>query len=196
MAIERTPERLIFYAFDLLYLNGIEVRNEPLIDRRSRLQVVVGEHDPAFSVQFSEHVIGSGPEFFDIACAAELEGIVSKKITSRYCSGRSKAWLKSKAFVESEFVVIGYKRAKGRSCALLARNTDEGLQYAGSAFVTLLELERELFWRTIETLQAPGPSTPANVRAAAWVRPELQVTAKHLRCSEDLRHATLSGLDL
>jgi bifunctional non-homologous end joining protein LigD len=94
-AIARTPERLIFYAFDLLWLDGEDLRDEPLIDRRSRLRELVGQHDPEFRIQFSEHVVGGGPEFFDIACAAELEGIVSKKVTSRYCSGRSKAWLKT-----------------------------------------------------------------------------------------------------
>lgn len=193
LAIERKPERLIFYAFDLLLLDGEDLRQEPLIDRRERLRGLIGEHDPGYRLQFSEHVIGGGPEFFDVACGAELEGIVSKKITSRYCSGRSKAWLKAKAFVTSEFVVIGYKRDKERSCALLARETGEGLHYAGSAFVTLSDADRERFWRTMEKLETIRPPIALNV-AGCWVKPQLRVSAKHLRCSGKLRHATLRGI--
>jgi ATP-dependent DNA ligase len=139
-------------------------------------------------------VVGGGPEFFDVACGAELEGIVSKKVTSRYCSGRSKAWLKSKAFVEGEFVVIGYKREKDRSLALLARETEEGLEFAGGAFVTLSDQERERFWRAAERLSTDKPAVTAELRGASWVRPDMWVTAKYLRCSGKLRHATLSGL--
>jgi DNA ligase D-like protein (predicted ligase) len=190
-AIERAPEKLILYAFDLLHLDAKDVRNEPLIDRRSRLQELIGEHDPTSRIQFSEHVIGGGPEFFDVACGAELEGIVSKKITSRYSSGRSKAWLKAKAFVDGEFVVIGYRREKDRSVALLARETDGGLQYAGGAFVTLSDEERERFWRATERLASDKPSLLTDIRGASWLRPGIRVRAKHLRCSGKLRHATL-----
>jgi bifunctional non-homologous end joining protein LigD len=197
LALNRSPEKLIFYAFDLLHLDGRDLRNGTVVDRRQRLHELVGEHDPTSRIQFSEHVIGGGPEFFDVACSAELEGIVSKKLASRYCSGRSTAWRKTKAFVEGEFVVIGHKRDKDRSVALLARETAEGLEYAGSAFVTLSDAQRELFWRSVERLTTDGPAAPAgSLSGASWVKPEMRVTAKHLRCSGKLRHATLRGLEL
>jgi DNA ligase D-like protein (predicted ligase) len=193
-AIERHPERLIFYAFDLLHLDGDDLRQEPLLDRRSRLRDLTGEHHPVSRIQFSEHVVGGGPEFFQAACAAELEGIVSKKVTSRYCSCRSKAWLKTKAFTEGEFMVIGYKREKDRSIALLAREVDQTLEYAGGAFVTLSDQERERFWRTTERLASDTPATDIAVAGASWLRPEMRVRAKHLRCSGKLRHATLRDM--
>jgi bifunctional non-homologous end joining protein LigD len=194
LAIEREPERLIFYAFDLLHLDSEDLRNEPLLDRRSRLRGLIGRHDPGFRVQFSDGVIGGGPEFFDVACAAELEGIVSKKASSRYVSGRSKAWRKTKAFIEGEFVVIGHKRDRERMVALLARETGTGLEYAGSAWVTLGDIERERFWRTMQRLESSRPYVPAGVQGVTWVRPEQRVCAKHLRCSGKLRHATLGAL--
>lgn len=88
-ALKHGPQRLIFYAFDLLFLDGSDVRSETLIDRRSRLRDLVGAHDPSFRIQFSEHVVGSGAEFFQQTCGMELEGVVSKKATSRYFSGRT-----------------------------------------------------------------------------------------------------------
>jgi len=133
LTIERQPHKLIFYAFDLLQIDGRDLREEPVIDRRERLRELIGDHGPDFRIQFSDHVIGGGPEFFQVACAAELEGIVSKKLASCYRSGRSKAWVKTKAFVEDEFVVVGYKREKDRSVALLGREDADGLKYAGGA---------------------------------------------------------------
>lgn len=190
-AIEQTPERLIFYAFGLLLLNGRDLRNETVLDRRSELRELIGEHGPSYRLQFSEHVIGGGPDFVDVACGAELEAIVSKKAASRYCSGRTKAWLKIKAFVESEFVVIGYKREKNRSVALFAREVDHGLEYAGSAFVTLSDEQRQRFWRSRECLGADQAAVPVeNLRGASWVRPLVRVRAKHLCCSGKLRHGT------
>jgi DNA ligase D-like protein (predicted ligase) len=191
-AISRTPERLIFYAFDLMMLDGSDLRHQTVLNRRSRLQELTGEHDPGSRIQFSEHVIGCGPEFFQRTCAMELEGIVSKKVTSRYCSGRSRAWLKTKAFVEEEFVVVGCDRNEGGPpFALLASELNGSLEYVGSAFVTLEESQRELFWRTVERLGTKKPAIAVQSRTASWVRPELRVRAKHLRCSGKLRHATL-----
>lgn len=196
LAIEREPERLIFYAFDLLHIDGADLCAEPLIDRRSRLQELIGEHDPSSRIQFCEHVIGGGPEFCRHACEMELEGIVSKNVNSRYRSGRSKSWLKTKAFVESEFVVLGYQENRGTPpCALLAEEQDWGLDYAGSAFVTLSGHDRERFWRTMERLHCTAPAAEGlKARAAAWVRPELRVRVKHLRCSGKLRHATIKSV--
>ena len=124
----------------------------------------------------------------------ELEGIVSKLITSRYISGRSKAWRKTKAFVEGEFVVIGHKRDKDRPVALLARETEAGLKYAGSAWVTLSREDGERFWRSVQRLETNEPAAAVKLQRAFWIRPELLVRAKHLRCSGELRHATLRAL--
>jgi DNA ligase D-like protein (predicted ligase) len=191
-AIKVSPERLIYYAFDLLYLDGEDRRRETVLDRRSRLRELVGQHDPSSRIQFSEHLVGAGPEFFKQACSMELEGIVSKKVTSRYCSGRSRAWLKTKAFIQDEFVVLGFDRNQcGPALALLAREHPEGALYAGSAFITLDAVKSELFWRAMERLATPKPALAIANAKATWVRPELRVKAKHLRCSGKLRHASL-----
>ena len=147
-SMERQPERLVFMAFDLLHLNGQELRQEPLMERRLRLQELVGCNDPSCCMQFSDHVIGNGADLFEAADAMRLEGIVSKKLHGRYRSGRSRDWLKIKCFAEAEFEVIGVQRSPGRPpTALLAHEGAGELVYAGGAMITLSESERDRFWR-------------------------------------------------
>src|SRR3546814_3541715 len=81
-----------------------------------------------------------------------LEGIVSRRVDSKYRSGRTTSWLKIKCFAEEIFTVIGVERTKGPTMALLARETDAGLEYAGSAMLTLVESERESFWQRSEAI--------------------------------------------
>lgn len=122
----------------------------------------------------------------------DLEGIVSKKLNSRYVGGRTRSWLKCKAYAEDDFVVVGFEQTKGPACALLARETEQGLEYAGSAFVTLGGDERERFWRRMDQLSIERPAVAiVRRKRARWVSPGLRVRAKFLRGEEQLRHATL-----
>jgi ATP-dependent DNA ligase len=116
-----------------------------------------------------------------------LEGIVSKKVSSRYRSGRSRSWLKVKCWAEDEFVVTGVEPAKaGPAMAILARETGNVLKPAGAAAVTLAGAERERFWRAVENLPLKGtPNEP---------RHQLKVRARFLKGGDKLRHATLRGL--
>ncbi len=97
-AIARAPERLIFMAFDLLHLNGRDLLREPLEGRRGWLQQALGECGAQRPIQFSAHIEGGGPDFFQAVDAMGLEGMVSKKRGSRYRSGSSKSWLNIKTF--------------------------------------------------------------------------------------------------
>jgi DNA ligase D-like protein (predicted ligase) len=195
-AMEREPERLVFMAFDLLHLNGASLRAEPLINRRRRLQELVGCHDPRCRIQYSEHVLGNGAALFEAADSLGLEGIVSKKLSSCYRSGRSRSWLKVKCFADAEFVVIGVQRVDGGpAMALLAEEEAGALVYAGSAAVTLGGADRARFWQSVEQLATEHPPVP-NTRSttAAWLQPALRVRARYLKGSDKLRHATLCGL--
>jgi DNA ligase D-like protein (predicted ligase) len=195
-AMERRPETLVFMAFDLLHLNGRDLRQEPLIERRLRLQVLVGCNDPSCRIQFSDHVIGNGADLFEAADAIGLEGIVSKKSRSRYRTGRSGHWLKIKCFAEAEFVVIGVEWSAGRPpTALLAREEDGQLVYAGGAMVTLGACGRDDFWRAVERLSANAPPVPGlKASAGKWLTPKMRVRARYLKGSDKLRHATLKEL--
>ena len=194
-AITSFPERLVFYAFDLLMLSGEDIRREPLIDRRERLRDLVGEHDPTFPLQFSDHIVGNGPAFFDKAQEIGLEGIVSKLADSRYRSGYSTSWLKAKAFTVDQFFIIGTEQGAGPTTALCARETPHGLEYAGGAMLTLPAKERDRFWSEIEGLRrSTPPVTTEKRKAAQWIEPRLRARVRHLRGEEKLRHATVMEL--
>jgi ATP-dependent DNA ligase len=125
-----------------------------------------------------------------------LEGIVSKQLGSRYRSGRSTDWLKTKCMTEGDFVVIGTERNEGGPpFALLARQDEDGLSYAGSAFVTLPSPARDLFWMLAGELAAAKPAIPGlKSRNATWCRPELTVRVRHLRGGGMVRHGSLIGV--
>jgi DNA ligase D-like protein (predicted ligase) len=194
-AMDRRPEELVFMAFDLLHLNSRDLRSLPLIERRSFLRELLGENEPSCCIHFSDHVVGAGADLFAAADRMGLEGIVSKRITSRYRSGPSKSWLKVKCFGEAEFVVIGTARGDRAPTALLARETQAGLEYAGSAMVTLADPDRETFWRMNEQLKVDRPALAMESRReTSWLRPEMRVRARYLKGEEMLRHATVKAL--
>lgn len=194
-ALVRRPEDFVFMAIDLLDLNGRDLRREPLSERRLALQELVGSAGPDGVIRFSDHVVAGGRALLEAADRMGLEGIVSKRMSSRYRSGASKSWLKIKCFGEDEFIVIGTSRGDRAPVALLARETLSGLRYAGAAMVTLPDAERETFWRTNEMLKVPEPAIPMPAKKeTSWLRPEIKVRAQFLRGEEMLRHATIKSL--
>jgi bifunctional non-homologous end joining protein LigD len=193
---KRRPSGLVFMAFDLLHLDGIDLRREPVEDRRARLHDLLGSNEAGRCIQFSDHVTGGGSEFFELADRMGLEGIVSKKLGSRYRSGQGRSWLKVKAFTEGEYVVIGAARGDLAPVALLARETeDRRLEYVGGAMVTFAESERERFWRATERLKVEKPPLHIEKRKdTTWLKPEMRVRVRHLKGEEMLRHATLKSI--
>ena len=136
-AIDREPHRLVLFAFDLLFLDGQDLRRLPLMERREKLRKLI-PGDPASAIQFSDHYDGEGAELFKQACAMGLEGIVSKRALSPYKSGPSKFWLKTKNVVESELILLGtdYDN-EGKPIAYLGKEAGGKLLFAGTAFMTL-----------------------------------------------------------
>lgn len=192
-AIGRTPDRLVFMAFDLLNLDGVDLRPLALEQRRERLEELVGAFDPGNPIHYSQDVRGRGADFFRAAEAMGLEGIVSKRRGSRYTSGRARNWLKIKAWTEAEFVVVGTEATPGEPvAALLARETDDGLEYAGGATVTLPSETRDLFYAAAEQLTRDRPlAGMPRTKRARWLNPSMRVRVRHLKGSDKLRHATV-----
>jgi bifunctional non-homologous end joining protein LigD len=97
----------VFCAFDLLHLNGKDLRGQSLLERKAKLKELVPSEHPFL---FSEEFTGDDAVFFRACANHQLEGIVSKLASSKYRSGRSKMWLKTKCFTEGSFVIIGTDR--------------------------------------------------------------------------------------
>jgi ATP-dependent DNA ligase len=194
-ALQSPRAPLIFYAFDLLYLNGLDLRAFPLVERRSKLARLLD--DPTGPLRFSDTFIGDAVAFLRACAEHKLEGMVSKLAKSPYRSGRSKTWLKTKCFCESELILVGVDRDRktGAPRALLATLERGSLRYAGPAFIALQREEREALEAKLEELANDQPvfSWLRN-RNAKWVKPELNVRVKHLAGGGLLRHATVRGI--
>jgi bifunctional non-homologous end joining protein LigD len=193
-AIRWKPQRLIFCAFDLLHLNGKDVRESPLVERRAKLKELIPSEYPFL---FSEEFAGDADAFFQACAAHELEGIVSKFATSKYRSGRSKTWLKTKCFTEGSFVIIGTARDRKTKAplALLAKPNAHELSYAGSAFIALSSTERdELSARLQRSKVERCPLGKFRFPDAQWVKPQLVARVRHLAGAKYLRHATVRDL--
>src|SRR6187455_737302 len=190
-AILWRPQSLILCAFDLLHLNGKDLRQLTLLERRGKLKELVPSEHPFL---FSEEFTGDAAAFFQACADHQLEGIVSKLASSKYRSGRSKTWLKTKCFTEGSFVIIGTARDRKTKAplALLAQANPQGLRYAGSAFIALSGIERaELSARLHKIARSPIPKL--RFHDAQWVKPQLVARVRHLAGAKYLRHGTVRG---
>ena len=192
-AIRHEPDRLVFYAFDLLHLDGQDLRQRELVERRARLSEII---KPTFAIRYSGHFEGDGPAFFAAAVKHGLEGIVSKRAASRYRSGPSKTWIKTKNVVESEFVLLGLERdTEGRPFAHVGREGLTGLKYAGVAFMTFGEKIHGELSQKADALSIPACAVKGLKRPrATWLKPEIRVRARYLRNANGLRHASVRAI--
>jgi bifunctional non-homologous end joining protein LigD len=196
-AIRWQPHKLIFYAFDLLHLDGKDLRDQSLLERRSKLKKLfcLDETSP---LQFSEEFTGDSAAFFRACAEYGLEGVVSKRVTSRYRSGRSKTWLKCKCFAESSLVIIGTDRDRktGAMRALLAKADGQGLIYAGAAFIGLRGDAWHDFRERLQRIAvARSPLIGLRMKGAEWVEPKLTANVRHLAGAKYLRHAVVKALE-
>ena len=103
----------VYFAFDLLFSDGVDLRGVPLIERKERLEKLLKQSRLRPRINFSDHVQGEGEGVIQKACGMGLEGIVSKKIDSSYVSRREPTWVKSKCGNRQEFIIIGYTDPQG-----------------------------------------------------------------------------------
>ncbi|MEX0642290.1 MAG: DNA ligase D, partial [Pirellulales bacterium] len=197
---------LLFFVFDLLYLDGYDVRALMLEDRKSLLRRVVPDNSHG-AVRFSDHVVGKGPDFFDQACRMHLEGIISKRRQRPYVAGRGVDWLKVKCSLSEEFVIGGFTTPSGARShfgALLVGyyDTKGQLVYAGRVGTgfdnrTLADLHAKL--AKLEQPKSPFVNlsgSTGQARGVTWVKPKLvaQVTFSNWTDDRQLRHPSFQGL--
>jgi len=170
-----------YYLFDLLELDGEDLRKQPLLARKKRLEKILAPLRGKAPLSFSEHIKGGGGDVFARACDLKLEGIISKRADAPYRSGRQASWLKSKCGMEQEFVIIGWRPSdkKGRafSSLLLALREEGKLRYAGRvgsgySGARLEALEKE-FKRLSRRRPAVDDVPPVIARNAKFVEPKL-----------------------
>ena len=114
---EKTYERMIYYAFDLLYLDGYDLRPAPLTARKELLAQLLPPRKTDARLRSCDHFDGDGPEFLRECCRHGLEGIVSKRRDRAYRAGRGTDWLKAKCQQREEFVIGGFTDPAGVAMA-------------------------------------------------------------------------------
>jgi len=196
-------DRFVFYAFDLLYLDGYALGEAPLVERKALLRTILGAGDGV--LRFSGHFDESGEIVLKHACRLGLEGVVSKLRDSAYRPGRGKSWLKAKCSARQEFVIAGFVPSTAARDAIgsLVLGVYEGdkLRYVGRVGTGFsAAVARELHAR-LESMRIPS-SPFANklsadeARQVRFVRPELvaEVDFRGWTADDILRHASFRGL--
>jgi ATP-dependent DNA ligase len=185
-AITSRQQDLYFVAFDLLHLNGHDLRDMPLEDRREILQAMI----PAGGrIQFSQALPGDAASIFRLVDQAGLEGMVSKRKDSKYRSGPSTNWLKAKCYTIDEYELLGVEREAGKPAFALMADRATG-KYVGSAFINSSREIGERLWKRVQEHAGPPPKGMKRP-ATQWVKPGIIGRVKHLRGEDDLRHASL-----
>ena len=204
---EGKKKPLTYVIFDLLHLNGHNLRNLPLEQRKNILerilaQVSDGEHQGI--LRYSEHIGTHGGEIFEKACKLGAEGIVSKKASAAYVSGRSGSWLKIKCVRQQEFVIGGFtppsRTGVGIGALLLGYYRDGKLVYAGRTGTGFTQKARQQMRKRLEEIREPRPAfssvPPDGARDARWVQPKYVCEVKFATWTADnlVRQASFQGL--
>ncbi|MCV3210014.1 DNA ligase D [Mesorhizobium sp. YC-39] len=178
---ERRTKDLIFFAFDLLFANGVDLRELPLSERKERLGEMLEDVDrgEANLIRYVEHFSNGGDAVLRSACRLSLEGIISKKADAAYVSGRTDTWAKSKCRAGHEVVIGGWSTTNGRFRSLLVGvNRGEHFAYIGRVGTGYSEAKvKQLLPRLKEMKAAKSPFTgdgaPKKDPTVFWTKPEL-----------------------
>jgi len=196
-------QTLTYIIFDLLALDGADLRGQRLVERKAALEALM--KDAPKNLWYSRHVSGNGKESFEAACEMGMEGIVGKKGDSVYSGTRNGDWIKLKCDKRQEFVIGGYtlsdKKTSGISSLLLGVYEGDDLIYAGRAGTGLRESDaRELEgkFENIKNSASPfklSPKPRANEKIT-WIEPDMVAEIKFAEWTKDnlLRQASFKGL--
>lgn len=199
---EKKHARMVYYAFDLLFLNGEDLRNVPLIERKATLKKILLAKKNE-KIIFSSHVEESAPQLFKEVCRNALEGLVSKDGRWGYESGRSSHWQKTKCSLRQEFVIGGYtdSPSKGRPFgALLTGVYDKNkkLRYTGKIGTGFsLNTMKDLKKKFSPLVRKTSPFLESSMEAGThWLKPKLvaEIDFKAWTSEGIIRHGSFQGL--
>ena len=200
---EGAKNPLTYFAFDLLHLDGKDTRDLPLKQRKELLASLLDGFG-SDQLRLSEHIETGGAELLHEACKLQAEGIVSKRSTGKYISGRGRDWLKMKCLHEQEFVVGGFtlptNKIHGVGALLLGYYEKGKLVYAGRTGTGFTQKTHRLLRDRLEDLKQTKTSFVAlpndAKKGAIWVKPEMVVQVRFATWTADdlVRQAAFLGL--
>ena len=197
---------ILYYLFDMPYLNGVDLREVPVEERRAALATVLKPNEDPL-LRFSD-AFGEEPEaLLNSACQMQMEGLIGKRLGSPYVSRRSNDWIKLKCKHRQEFVVVGYTDPKGSRNAFGAlllglHDSDSGeLRYAGKVGTGFNESTLTRIYEQLQTVQVKKPSvvnppTGFEAKGVHWLKPVLlaEVAFAEMTKEGSVRHAVFHGL--
>ncbi len=198
---QKKKGKLVFYVFDLLWVEGWNIMNEPLYKRRALLKQLVPDDGV---IRFSDHIDEIGIDFFELTKQNNLEGIIAKQRDAAYYpDSRSKSWLKIKAEQKHEAVVCGFTKKKDTDrifSSLVLGIYEKGklvfIGQAGTGFSQSVQQDLMKKMKPHQTRKCPFTSEPVLSDKVVWLKPFLVCEVKYTeRTSEGLmRHASFQGL--
>ncbi|WID94377.1 DNA ligase D [Bosea vestrisii] len=194
---------LVFFAFDLLHLDGEDLKGEPLLARKERLQELLQAAGPESPLRYSEHFVEPGQTMLRHACRMGLEGVISKRAEAPYRSGRGRDWIKSKCTQRQEFVIAGYVPSKASRNQLgslvLGYHEDDELKPAGRVGTGFTRNSAAALKKKLDAIAAeasPFSGKAGRERGIVWVKPEFvaEIAFGSWTASKTLRHSAFLGL--
>jgi bifunctional non-homologous end joining protein LigD len=197
-------DALVYYAFDLLHLQGVDVRRNPLHERKQALAALFKNIPQDGRIRLSEHIAGDGARLFGRACKLGLEGVISKKRDAPYRAGRHRDWLKVRCEKRQEVVIGGFTAARSgprRLGALLIGVFDDAgnFKYCGKVGTgfdhdSASNLRDRL--DELVTPRSPFSTTPPGFARSSFVRPEVVADVQFTEWTSDhrLRHPVFVGV--
>ena len=197
---------ILYYLFDLPYLNGVDLREVAVEERRAALSTVLGAHEQPL-LRFSEAFDETPDALLNSACQMQMEGLIGKRLGSPYVSRRSGDWIKLKCKHRQEFVIVGYTDPKGARSAFGAlllglHDRDSGeLRYAGKVGtgfneMTLKSILAQLKPLQVKTAAVVNPPSGFEAKGVHWLKPKLLAEVAFAEMTKDgsVRHAVFHGL--
>jgi bifunctional non-homologous end joining protein LigD len=213
----RGAQQISYFLFDLLYLEGHDLRACPLAERRARLKALLQPHGRAQQLRLSADFSADAATILESARQMQLEGVIAKRTDAPYVSTRSETWLKLKCRLRQEFVVCAFTDRGGDAAGTEVGSLLLGVYSAGGELVSVgglgtgwdaaaaADLKARLVKLEVDQPMCRLPPGPAKNRwtgkargAERWVRPELVLEASFAAWSPDaqIRHAVFEGLRL
>ncbi|WP_085655697.1 MULTISPECIES: DNA ligase D [unclassified Pseudomonas] len=199
-------ENIVYYLFDLPYLNGVDLREVPVQERRAALATVLKAHEDPL-LRFSEAFDETPQALLNSACQMRMEGLIGKRLGSPYVSRRSSDWIKLKCKHRQEFVIVGYTDPKGARSSFGAlllglHDRDSGeLRYAGKVGTGFNETTLKSILAQLKPLKVKKPAVinpPSGFEAKGvhWLKPSLLAEVAFAEMTQDgsVRHAVFHGL--
>jgi len=182
---------IIYYLFDALYVDGYDLREVPLVERKQFLRDLVNWGDP---VRFADHQPEMGKELFDLARSKGLEGIIGKHAESAYAGARSPAWVKFKVVDELDAVIGGWTEPRGSrehfGALLLGLYDEQKLRFIGGVGTGFTEKTQGEVFEEIQplaTTRCPFDAVPETKEKASWIEPRLVARVKYGNWTEERR---------